>query len=498
MRREAARTLTELLASALVRESAAGRFRREGDAYRLGSLRLPLVAEYAFGRYAWGELPFADPLALWDSLAPRLPPRGFERVRAELADGLENITLSFAAWREKELPPLEELGGVDPVFFEGLSLKGHNLHPGAKTRLGFSTADSRRYAAELGGEFELRFVGVRRDLLEITGESLERFFRVELPDGYGAVPVHPFQRCEVLPELYAEEWRSGALVDSPSRLPVRACTSLRTVSPTDPELPDLKLALEIQATSTVRSMSPHTVRNGPVFSTLFGAIALPRDFTALGEPGGVRLRAAGRRRERNLCALMRERIRPRSGEMAVVASSLTCPYSADCCAGSSLLDALVALDGRGVRAFWRDYVRLLLEGHLALLRAAGVGLEAHLQNCVVGFEAGRPRRLYVRDWGGLRAFGPRLEEGAGRHGLKLDLAPGSKTVVGDLEAVLSKFTYCLLQNHLAEIAAALLVGETAWEVSERWLWAEVRRQLRSLLGEESAEWRFLTRKTLPP
>lgn len=486
----AARTATELLASAVVRESVGGRFERCGGCYRLGDLRLPLCSQYAFGRYRWGPLPFAGPLELWDRLAPRLPRGGFERVRAELADGLGNLTLAYAERRSGGLPPLADLAGVDPMFFEGLCLEGHNLHPCAKTRMGFSEGDSRRYAAELGGEFEVAFVGVRHDLLERSGVPLEHFLEVDLPPGYGAIPVHPFQRRKVLPELYAEEWRTGVLVDSPTRLPVRACTSLRTVSPVDPRLPTLKLALDIQATSTGRSMSRQTVVNGPRFSKLLGAMEHPAAFVPLGEYGGVRLRARGDRRSRNLCALMRQRIRPGKDEMAVVTSSFTSPYPSPAGWESSLLGQIVALAPGGPGDFWRDYVRLLLDGHLALLRRAGIGLEAHLQNCVVGFVGGRPRRLYVRDWGGLRAYGPRLL----RRDPGLRLAEGSLTVSDDFEVVMKKLSYCLFQNHLAEVAR-ILAQEHG--LSETWMWSHVREQLRNMLGEGSPEWAFLVRPTQP-
>ncbi|MEM9555710.1 MAG: IucA/IucC family protein [Acidobacteriota bacterium] len=449
-----------------------------------------MQAEYCFGRYRWRPLPFHNPLDLWDRLACRLPGDGFERVRCELANGLENMELAFAAWRLKKLPPLGELHGVDPVFFERLSLEGHNLHPGAKTRLSFSPEDSQNYAAELGGEFDLGFVGVRRDFFEQSGEPLERWFKVDLPEGYRPIPVHPFQRRRVLRELYDEEWEAGILVDSPTRIPVRACTSLRTVAPLDRGLPALKLSVDIQTTSTVRSMSPQTVINGPLFSKLLSESAHPPGFVTLSEIGGARLQVKGAHRGRNLCALMRTRLRPEKDEMAVVASSFTSPYPTPKGAASSLLGQIVALGDDGPRAFWQDYVRLLLEGHLELLQRVGLGLEAHLQNCVVGFVRGRPRRLYVRDWGGLRAFEPRLL----KHYPDLRLAPDSMTVSGDLETVLKKFSYCLFQNHLAEVARILA---EEYGLSEKWMWARVRSQLEASLDEGSLERAFLTRPTLP-
>ncbi|MEM7587782.1 MAG: IucA/IucC family protein, partial [Acidobacteriota bacterium] len=208
-----------------------GRYLEHEGSYRLGDIRLPVETEYCFGRHIWGPLPYRDPLELWDRLASRLPSEGFERVRSELGNGLRNLELAYAHWARERLPPIAELAGVDPVFFEKLTLSGHNLHVGAKTRSNFSADDSMRYAAELGGQFEIGFVGVRQDYVERSGEPFERYFEVELPAGYRPIPVHPFQRRNVLKPLYAREWEAGLLVDSPTRLAARACTSLRTVHP---------------------------------------------------------------------------------------------------------------------------------------------------------------------------------------------------------------------------------------------------------------------------
>ncbi len=473
-------SLTRLLASALVREQVGGEYRLEEDAYHLGQIRLPLEREFPLGRYQWGQLPYRDPLELWDATQPFLPSEGHARVRAELENGCRNLELAYQARQSMELPPLEELGGVDPIFFEKLCLLGHNLHVGSKTRMGLSDQESRTYAAELGGSFEIGFVGVRQDRFECHGEPVESYMEVDLPRGYSAVPVHPFQREHILEELYAQEWEEGVLVDSSTRVPVRATTSFRTVVPEDPRLPTMKLAVESQMTSTVRSMSPQTVRNGPLYTQILESMELPPGFRLMAETGGMRLRALGPRRERNLCALLRSRITPGPKELAVVASSFISPYGE-----LSLLGELVKLHPQGPEAFWNDYLKLVLPGHLQLLREEGIALEAHLQNCVVGFEGGRPTRIYVRDWGGLRIWLPRFKKFIP----DLELDPTAITVTENYHAFMRKFSYCLFQNHLGEVGRLL---QQEFGCPDEILWKAVRQEMRQHLNPEGDDFRFLT------
>ena len=55
------------------------------------------------------------------------------------------------------------------------------------------------------------------------------------------------------------------------------------------------------------------------------------------------------------------------------------------------------------------YARLLLPPVLGLATRHGIGLEAHLQNCVPTFVEGRPHRLALRDLAGMRLYPGRLE-----------------------------------------------------------------------------------------
>jgi siderophore synthetase component len=100
---------------------------------------------------------------------------------------------------------------------------------------------------------------------------------------------------------------------------------------------------------------------------------------------------------------------------------------------------------------------------LLRLTARGVALEAHLQNCLPTFTGGRPHRLAMRDFAGLRLHPGRLAA-AGRH---VELWPGSVVGTGDETVLRAKIGYTALQAHLGELVISLgathaLDEATAW------------------------------------
>lgn len=88
---------------------------------------------------------------------------------------------------------------------------GHPLHPTPKSREGLSEAEARLYSPELRGSFPLHWLAVPPSLLATDSAWTERGRVVPagrltarlagpglpLPDGYAALPVHPWQLREV-------------------------------------------------------------------------------------------------------------------------------------------------------------------------------------------------------------------------------------------------------------------------------------------------------------
>ncbi|WP_243755208.1 IucA/IucC family C-terminal-domain containing protein [Paractinoplanes brasiliensis] len=95
------------------------------------------------------------------------------------------------------------------------------------------------------------------------------------------------------------------------------------------------------------------------------------------------------------------------------------------------------------------------------LTAQGIALEAHLQNCLPTFIDGRPHRLALRDFAGLRLHPPRLAAA----GHTINLWPGSVVATTDLDTFRAKIGYTLFQAHLGELVLHLPLDETdAWRI----------------------------------
>lgn len=91
-------------------------------------------------------------------------------------------------------------------------LLGHPLHPTPKSREGLSEVEAWRYSPELRGSFPLHWLAVAPSLLAADSAWTERGRVVPaaqltarlagpelpLPDGYAALPLHPWQQREIL------------------------------------------------------------------------------------------------------------------------------------------------------------------------------------------------------------------------------------------------------------------------------------------------------------
>jgi siderophore synthetase component len=124
--------------------------------------------------------------------------------------------------------------------------------------------------------------------------------------------------------------------------------------------------------------------------------------------------------------------------------------------------------GDAPEAWWAAYLRHVVPPVLHLFHRHGVVIEAHLQNCLVAVDAaGRPVRALFRDAEGVRTVPP------------TDRAAGWERLV-----------YCLVVNHLGELAGALRERHPAFDP-----WPAVRCELARHSVPEIGE--LLTRPTLP-
>ncbi|GID92192.1 IucA/IucC family protein [Amorphoplanes digitatis] len=449
---EAADTVGRRLRGALVREGLLPA--RPGDRV------------HAFRRVEYDSAGAGDPADLL--------PAGLAGNAAGFAAELRNgaVNLAIAMTRRRHVPAGDPDHAV--VAGERLAVAGHNLHPCGRTRLGWDTSDVLAHDLE-AGHTRLGFVAVRDDVH--LGDDVGAVLRAayphlpEPPPGYRLQPVHAWQRDAVLAERYRDLIDDGALRilgDEGGVLPAIPTAALRTLLlpvAADGSRRYVKVSLDIQVTSTRRSISVASTRNGPAVSALLRRL-VAEDPAAdrlllLAETAGAAVPAGS---GRDMSAIVRDGITGRlvPGERAVAGSAL--PF-----AGAGLVAEFAATTGRpddagAAAAFLDAYARLLLPP-LLRLTLRGVALEAHLQNCVPTFVAGVPHRLAVRDFAGLRLHPGRLAAA----GHRVALWPGSVVGTPDPAVLRAKIGYTAFQAHLGEVIIRLgeshgLDEDAAWRL----------------------------------
>ncbi|HIB69053.1 MAG TPA: hypothetical protein EYO33_29200, partial [Phycisphaerales bacterium] len=112
-------------------------------------------------------------------------------------------------------------------------------------------------------------------------------------------------------------------------------------------------------------------------------------------------------------------------------------------ASSSFLIFSIAADSAQTPR--ENVFELLIPFHLELYLRHGLALEAHMQNCVVVWSEEGPEKLWVRDWGGLRADAEKLGRLAPDILTRLDHRSVSLSNAATAE---KKLIACLYCNHL--------------------------------------------------
>ncbi|WP_229789771.1 IucA/IucC family protein [Pilimelia terevasa] len=456
----AAATVRRRLLAALVREDVGDARERYGARGRWSG----------FGHVTFDDAPDVPFAAL-------LPP-GAAGLAAELEDAVVNQAVAYA--RAPGGPPPAAGPDAAVAAAERSATEGHNLHPCGRTRLGWSAADVLAHDLE-GPGTAVGFVAV--PAAAHRGDDLGALLRATRPQVPAAPPGH------VVQPVHAWQWerlrrcRPDGVRLLDGRIGATATLAVRTLLLDGPPA-YLKLSLDVLITSTRRTISPASAANGPGISALLEEV-LGRDAAGarallLREPAAAAAPGVGDGRAAS--AILREPLAGRlePGEAVWPATALAVPDAAGRPAAARLVAAYArrggAADGPAAAAAWlAAYAELLLAPVLRLATAYGVGLEAHLQNCLPTFVDGVPHRMVFRDLAGLRLHRPRLAAA----GLSVALHPDSVVGTDDVAVLRAKVCYTAFQAHLAELVRQVC---GAYGLAEDGVWARVREVVDGLAG----------------
>lgn len=404
-----------------------------GRLLRVRGVRRPMEPEvYADG--AWHRLTHTELVKLTAEELRRCTGLSSSELPTEMTDSRDAVAALLTA-RARTTPP-------DDLYLrsEQSLITGHPYHPAPKARGGGPVTGWLPYAPEAYARFPLELLAVREDAVVEEGDTTALDVFGEAPPGYRLLPAHPWQLDLVgaRPEIL-DAFADGRLVRlGRTARPLWPTAAIRTLYAPDDDL-FVKFSLDVRITNDIRRLWRHDLlkmrRTDEVTASAFAASRGPAAW--LSDRG---YRTAGFAFE-ELAVLVRDGLRDHlvPGATPLLAAALVEGFD------GSPLDGLT-----DPSAWWAAYLRQVVPPVLEAFDRHGVVIEAHVQNTLVAVDAdGMPVQALFRDAEGVKVL------------------PGVTRAAG-----WERLVYCLIVNHLVELAA--LLAELHPGVD---LWPAVRREL---------------------
>lgn len=371
--------------------------------------------------------------------------------------------LNFFTWLEK----LKKNNDIDDVLYsESLIFEGHPTHPLTKTKLPLSMEEVRTYSPEFEKIINLKVMLIHNEYVNVTTildhsqfilnevipeylDELHTFMnnRERLLKDYKVILVHPWQYEHTIRNKFKEWLQNHILISTPFHVPSKATSSFRTMSLINHPY-HVKLPVNVQATSAVRTVSPETTIDGPKLSQ-----ALHRElnqYTQLDvvlEPYGLFAKTDSDD-ARQLACIIREKPFIKNDGILLVTGALV---------NKNVVDNEITVDSylkwinddinqHTIHQFMRNYTRQLVIPLLALIQDYGIALEAHMQNTLVHLGPKYQIQFIVRDLGGSRIDIKTLSQK-----LKHIEVENKSLLADSIEEVIMKFQHAVVQNQLAEL-----------------------------------------------
>jgi siderophore synthetase component len=386
-----------------------------GRALVVEVLRRSPSGQHALGRVTLDGLDASledlAPLLLVEAAAAAgLPAARTEQAVSRVLDSARR-TARYATARASAPEPPAGLPGW--LAAEQDLVAGHPFHPMAKSREGLPDPEDDLLAPELRGRFPLHWYAARREVvatgsagLDVTALLHELAADVRVPTGFVPVPAHPWQAARLrMRPAAASLLDAGDLIDlGPGGAPWWPTSSVRTVArPGSPVM--LKLSLGLRVTNSrrdnVRSeleLGTRTARLvdaglGRALAAAHPGFGLVRDPAWIGVDGGGPV---------GLDTVVRDVPFDPRDEIACPGALVDARPDRDRPVVADLVTRLAArrgLDRATAAADWyRGFLDAVAVPLLWLHGTHGIGLEAHLQNLLVGLDPhGRPHRGWYRD-----------------------------------------------------------------------------------------------------
>ncbi|CAM4482925.1 siderophore synthetase component [Paenibacillus endophyticus] len=369
---------------------------------------------------------------LFELLPGRGEGDGCGNLRA-MADELEQTRLKDVLAQYERAKRFLPLKGLSFDELEREIMDGHPYHPCYKSRMGFQYEDNYAYGPEYKQELHPLWVAINKTIAKsaiISGASFEQLLVDELgeeqmaafrerlvqagcdPLQYIWLPVHPWQwRNKIVPAFISELHDKQIVLLGSGTDAYMAQQSIRTLSnASHPGKASVKLSLHIRNTSSVRSLTPHSVVSAPAVSEWLSRIVEADSYfkkearvIILKEFAGVTFQADAEAESRDpreierygaLGTIWRESVHKylAADEQAVPFHALYALESD----GTPFIDPWI--QRVGITAWLERLLEAAMLPVVHLLIMHGIALESHAQNMILVHQNGLPARVALKDF----------------------------------------------------------------------------------------------------
>ncbi|MBO1198032.1 siderophore synthetase [Staphylococcus simiae] len=371
--------------------------------------------------------------------------------------------INFITW----LQHTSHYDGVDDLMYsESIVTEGHPTHPLTKTKLPLTMNELSLYAPEFEKTIPLHIMMIEQHHIVTTAMNHDDDFimHLVLPEfdnqirifmkslglnykNYKAILVHPWQYDYTINEAFNHWIEQKILIPTPFIVKSKATLSFRTMSLINKPF-HVKLPVNVQATSAVRTVSTVTTVDGPKLSYVLQDMLnqYPKLQVAM-EPFGE-YADIDDDKARQLACIIRQKPEIKGFGVTVVSASLVNINPVD---HKTVVDSYLEwlnhkIDANGIKTFIAHYTEILVTPLIAFIQRYGIALEAHMQNTVVHLGPNYDMSFLIRDLGGSRIDLDTLQSRIAN----MDITNQS-LLAQSIEEVIAKFQHAVIQNQLAEL-----------------------------------------------
>ncbi|MEM8529080.1 MAG: IucA/IucC family protein, partial [Bacteroidota bacterium] len=382
-----------------------------------------------------------------------------------------------------------EVSTRSPLLMQFASLRGNPTHPLSKLKKGFNESENQQYAPEFAQVFEVPVLAVACGLCRVTKQrqsiDVRNYFQAAFPETYEnwenavrtknlnpihfyPLPIHPFQ-WKFIKDRFQSDLAEGLILYlANTTIDAQASMSLRTLMPTAFGAPHIKLPINIQTTSMMRTHSPPRVHGGPILSRLLDEI-LARDLEIaqylkiMNEPLGIYIKDDAYYQESQNPSYHLNVLYKQNPEHCLAEDEIYVPLSAafefSPFTNQPLIIDIMQANGiehnQEALNYFQDYAWKVIRSQIGLYAAYGIALEGHQQNTALVFSLdGIIQHTVVGDLaGGVEIYEPILQMCGWN--IKQDIHPTKKHIFEEGEIPEQQLLHTIINYHLLPFAVIL-------------------------------------------